>query len=124
ALKPLPRRIILRARRKQALRPLCDLFRRQRLTVRNHPSEQFLIFSASQHPLLERLRINLQKIDQSLIEPHRDVVVVLNLASMSQSNLVNKPPKVSNAAKESFGTSGIFLIAHASCPPQKSRFRS
>jgi hypothetical protein len=69
--------------------------------------EQVLIRSASQHPLLESLRIDLQKIDQVLIESHRDVVVVLNLAFMSQTNLIDEPPQVGKAAEESLGTPWI-----------------
>jgi hypothetical protein len=49
--------------------------------------------------LFKRLRINPQKIDQVLVEPGRDVVVVLNLTGIAEFNLVDKPPQVGNATK-------------------------
>jgi hypothetical protein len=118
ALKPLPRRTILRARRKQTLRPLCDFFRRQRLAMCNGPSEQFVIRSACQHPQLKRLRIDLKKIDQVFIEAHRDVVIILNLTGVSEMNLVNKPPQVGNAAEQGFGAAGVSLLCHSKPSPR------
>ena len=55
-------------------------------------------------------RIDLQKINQVLIEPDRDVIVLLNLACMPQSNLIDEPPQVGDAAKESFGATRIGLL--------------
>jgi hypothetical protein len=52
----------------------------------------------------------LQKIDQVLIEPDRDVIVVLNPARMPQANLVNEPPEMRDAAEQGFGAAGILLI--------------
>jgi hypothetical protein len=69
--------------------------------------KQFLIRFTSQPLLFKSLRIDLQKIDQIIIKPHRDVVVVLNLALIPQTNLIDKPPQVGHAPEESFGTAGI-----------------
>ena len=78
-LEPLPRRIIFRTGRQEPLAPLEDLLVRRFSTVSLHPDEQILIRPPGQHPLLKRFRIDLQIIDQVLVEPDRDVVVVLNL---------------------------------------------
>src|SRR5206468_1183916 len=115
-LEPLPRRIIFRTGGQEPLAPLGDLLVRRFSTVSLHPDEQILIRPPGQHPLLKRFRIDLQKIDQVLVEPDRDVVVVLNLTCVPQTNLVDKPPQVGNATEQSLGTSRICLTTHTLSP--------
>ena len=65
------------------------------------------------HELGDHLWGDLQKIDQVLIEPDRNVVVVLNLACMPKTNLIDEPPQVGNATEKGFGTAKILLISYA-----------
>jgi hypothetical protein len=69
------------------------------------------------HELGDYLWGDLQKIDQVLTEPHRDVIVVLNLTGVPQPNLINEPPQVGNATEEGFGTAGIRLLSHCYLSP-------
>ena len=71
------------------------------------PGEQFFITSTGQHPLLKGLSFYPEELDEILIETYCDVVVILNLARMAETNLVDESPQVGNAAKESFGAAGI-----------------
>src|SRR2546425_7995744 len=103
-LKPLPRRIIFRTGGQKALTPLRNFLIRRLSAVGLHPGEQFLIHPTSQHSLLKRFRVDLEKINQVLIEPHCDVVVVLNLANISQPNLVDKSPEVGDTTEKKFRT--------------------
>ena len=71
---------------------------------------------AGQHQLLKRFRIDLQKIDEVLIKPARNIVVFLNLACVPQTNLVDKPPQVGNATKESFRAARVDICDHKLIP--------
>jgi len=110
SLEPLPRGIIFGTGRQKALAPLRDLLVRRFSTVGLHPDEQILIRPPGQHPLLKRFRIDLQKINQVLVEPDRDVVVVLNLARIPQTNLIDEPPQVGNATEQSVRAAGVLLV--------------
>ena len=112
-LESLASGIIFWTGRQKALAPLRDLLLGWFSAIGPHPDKRFLIRSTGQHPLLERFLIELQKIDQILIEPDRDVVVILNLAHIPQANLVDKPTQVGNVTEQSFGTEGVGLYKRA-----------
>lgn len=82
--------------------------------MRTDPFKQFFVCSAGQHPLLKSLGVDPEKLDEILIESHRDVVVILNFARMPKTNLVDKPTKVSDATEKSFGATRIRLLSHGS----------
>jgi hypothetical protein len=86
---------------------LCDFLLVWLATKRANAGQEFLIRATSQHPLFERLGVDPEKLDEMLIEPHRDVIVVLNLARVPQTNLVNEPPQVGYSTEKSFGTSRV-----------------
>src|SRR6185503_3359142 len=109
-LKPLPSAVVLRLSPQQITGKETNLCSCHFFPVCHSPREQVLIRPAGQRPLLECLRINLQKLNEVFIKPHRDVIVVLNLTCIPQTNLVNKPPQVGNATEESLGTAGISLL--------------
>ena len=50
----------------------------------------------------------MQKIDQMLIEPDGDVVVILDQARVSQTNLINEPGEVGDSTEEHSGAAGIW----------------
>jgi hypothetical protein len=64
-------------------------------------------------PAVQTISDRSPELDQVLIEPHRDVIVVLNLACVPQTNLIDKPPQMCDATKESFGAAGISLLRHS-----------
>ena len=51
-------------------------------TLRVDPVQEILVGSAGQDARFECLRIDLQKIEQMLVEPDRDVVVILDVAGV------------------------------------------
>ncbi len=61
--------------------------------------QQLVIRMPRQYLLLERLRIDLEKVDEMLIKSDRDVVVILNLPGMAQADLVDQSPQMRDATE-------------------------
>src|SRR5262249_22078005 len=50
--------------------------------------------------------------DQMLVEPHSDVVVVLDQPRVSEANFIDEPAKVGDSAEEYFRATRIGVVGH------------
>jgi len=102
-LKSYLARLIRRSACFNALVPLGDLFRRPAPHMCADPVQEFRIGSPVKHPLLERRGVEFEEVEQVAIEADGQIVIVLNLAGMTEQNLADDlPNKISDASGRTF----------------------
>jgi len=67
------------------------------------PVQEFRIGFPVKHPLLERRGVEFEEVEKIAIEADGQIVIVLNLAGMTEPNLADDSPnKISNASGRTF----------------------
>ena len=75
------------------------------------PVQEFRIGSPVKHPLLERRGVEFEEVEKIAIEADGQIGIVLNLSGMTEQNLVDDSPTMSDANQLDFGAPRI-LHAH------------
>ena len=91
-LKSYLARLIRRSACFDALVPLGDLFRRPAPHMCADPVQEFRIGSPVKHPLLERRGVEFEEVEKIAIEADGQIVIVLNLAGMTEQNHIYDSP--------------------------------
>src|SRR2546426_2406894 len=108
-LKALARGLVLGTAVQDPLIPLANILVRERTGMRLDPGKDLLIGPALQHARFEVFPFDLEKVEQVLVEPDRDVVVVLDQAGVAHANLVDEARQVRHPAQQDFRASRILL---------------
>src|SRR2546426_4891210 len=111
-LKALARSLVLGNAVQDPLIPLANIPVRERPCVLLDPGKDLLIGPVLQHARFEVLHFDLEKVERVLVEPDRDVVVVLDQAGMAHANLVDEARQVRHPAQQDLRASRIFLRDH------------
>ena len=90
-----------------ALGPLGDSFYRPAPDVRADPIQGFRIGSSVTHLLFECIAVQFEVVEKIAIETDSQIDIVLNLAGMTERNLVDDLPKMSDTSHLDFQTPRI-----------------
>ena len=109
-MKSCPSCFIHRSARLDPVVPLGKLFWRPVPHVDANPVQEFCISSSKKHPLFEYRGLEFEEVEKIAIEADGQIVIVLNLAGMTEPNLVDDSPKMGDPSQPDFRTSRILCI--------------
>lgn len=76
----------------------------------SNPAQDFRIGSPVSQPLLERRLVELEEVEKIAIEANGQIGIVLNLAGMTESNLVDDSFKMGDVSQSGFRTPWILCV--------------
>jgi len=76
----------------------------------SNPAQDFRIGSPVSQPLLERRLVELEEVEKIAIEANGQIGIVLNLAGMTESNLVDDSFKMGDVSQSGVRTPGYCVL--------------